>query len=133
MQFRLAAMAIAMVQAATMAQTINPGGVVNIAGLQAPVAPGSAIAILGSNLAASPVSASALPLPVAGGGVSVMVNGSLPAPLFYVSPGQISAQLPYETPLGPAAISVNGSAPAQFTVLQSAPGIMMYGTNRAVA
>ena len=88
-----------------------------------PVAPGSAIAILGTGLAAAPVSATALPLPTTLGGVSVLVNGAL-APLFYVSPGQISAQLPYETPPGPATLSVNGSASVSFTVASSAPGIM---------
>ena len=124
-------LAIAVFQGRALAQTINPGGIVNIAGFQAPVAPGSAIAILGTGLAATPVSATALPLRTTLGGVSVLVNGAL-APLFYVSPGQISAQLPYETPPGPATLSVNGSASVSFTVASSAPGIMTYGSNRAV-
>src|ERR1043166_4588123 len=84
--------------AGAIAQSINPGGIVNIAGFQAPVAPGSAIAILGSNLAAAPAAATALPLPATLGGVSVVVNGTIAAPLFYVSPAQISAQLPFEVP-----------------------------------
>src|SRR5437773_11943920 len=103
-------LAIALWQGDALAQTINPGGVVNIAGFQAPVAPGSAVAILGTNLASAVVSAKALPLPATLGGVSVLVNGTLAAPLFYVSPTQISAQLPYETPPGAATLSVNGSA-----------------------
>jgi uncharacterized protein (TIGR03437 family) len=115
------------------AQTITPGGVVNNAGFQAPVAPGSLIAIFGTDLAAAPASASALPLPTTLGGVTVTVNGNLRLPLIYVSAKQINAQLPFETPLGTATISVNGSAPVSFTVAASAPGIITYGNNRAVA
>jgi uncharacterized protein (TIGR03437 family) len=119
--------------AGSYAQTVTPGGVVNAAGFQAPVAPGSVIAIFGTNLAAAPVSASALPLATTLGNVSVIVNGTLAAPLFYVSPGQINAQLPYETPTGSATLSVNGSTPVSFPVASSAPGIIVYGSDRAVA
>jgi uncharacterized protein (TIGR03437 family) len=115
------------------AQTITPGGIVNAAGFLAPVAPGSVISIFGSNLALSPLAASSLPLPTTLGGVSVLVNGQFAAPLFYVSQSQINAQLPYETQTGSATISVNGSAPVSFMVVASAPGIIVYGTNRAVA
>ena len=45
----------------------------------------------------------------------------------------VNAQLPYETPLGSATLTMNGSAPASFTVAATAPGILVYGTNRAVA
>jgi uncharacterized protein (TIGR03437 family) len=117
----------------TCAQTISPGGIVNAAGFQGPVAPGSVIAIFGTNLAPAPASAAALPLPTTLGGASLLVNGRIAVPLFYVSPGQINAQLPCETPLGPATLTVNGSAPVSFTVAASAPGIIVYGTNRAVA
>ena len=61
------------------------------------------------------------------------MNGTLRVPLFYVSPSQINAQLPYETPPGPATLTVSASAPVSFTVAASAPGIIVYGTNRAVA
>ncbi len=115
------------------AQTVTPGGIVNNAGFQAPVAPGSLIAIFGTNLAATPASASTLPLPTTLGGVTVTVNGNLSVPLIYVSAKQINAQLPFETPAGSATLSVSGSAPASFTVAASAPGILTYGNNRAVA
>ena len=127
------ALALASFHCAAYAQTVSPGGIVNAAGFQTPVAPGSVISIFGANLSAAPVAASALPLPVTLGGVSVLVNGRLAAPLFYVSPGQINAQLPYETPPGEASLSVNGSTPVSFPVAASAPGIVVYGSNRAVA
>ena len=76
------------------------------------------------------MAAAGLPLPNTIGGVSVLVNGTLAAPLFYVNPGQISPQLPCETPPGPATFNgerVGGEAP--FTVAASAPGIMVYGNN----
>ncbi len=126
-------LATAAFHAAAYAQTVSPGGIVNAAGFQAPVAPGSVIAIFGTNLAASTLPASSLPLPTMLGGATVLVNGKLPAPLFYVSPGQINAQLPYETPPGAATLIVNGGTPASFTVAPSAPGVLVYGANRAVA
>jgi uncharacterized protein (TIGR03437 family) len=128
-----ALMAMAAFHAAAYAQTVSPGGIVNAAGFQAPVAPGSVIAIFGTNLAASNLSAPSLPLPTTLGGTTVLVNGKLSAPLFYVSPGQINAQLPYETPPGSATLTVNGGTPASFPVAPSAPGILVYGTNRSVA
>lgn len=115
------------------AQTVTPGGVVNAASFQAPVAPGSLISIFGTDLAATTLAATAAPYPTSLGGVSVVVNGSLAAPLFAVSPGQVNAQLPYETPTGTATLSVNGSARASFAVAASAPGVLAYGSNRAVA
>jgi uncharacterized protein (TIGR03437 family) len=124
---------VAAFQAGSNAQTVTAGGVVNNAGFQAPVAPGSLIAIFGANLAAAPAAASGLPLPTTLGGVSVTVNGTLAVPLIYVSDKQINAQLPYETPVGSATLSVNGSAAVTFSVAASAPGILTYGTNRAVA
>lgn len=114
-------------------QTVSPGGIVNAAGFQAPVAPGSVISIFGANLASTSAPAPGVPLPTTLGGVSVVVNSSLRAPLFYVSPTQINALLPYETLPGSATLSVNGSTPISFTVAASAPGVILYGANRAVA
>jgi uncharacterized protein (TIGR03437 family) len=125
--------AIGVLHAVTYAQTVSPGGIVNAAGFQAPVAPGSVISIFGTSLAASSTGAPGLPLPTTLLGTSLLVNGRIAVPLFYVSPGQINAQLPYETPVGSATLTVNGSAPVSFAVAASAPGIIVYGTNRAVA
>ena len=126
-------LAIAAFHAGAYAQTVSPGGIVNAAGFQAPVAPGSVIAIFGTNLAASTLPAPSLPVPTTLGGATVLVNGKLSAPLFYVSPGQINAQLPYETPPGAATLTVNGGTPASFLVAPNAPGILVYGTNWAIA
>jgi uncharacterized protein (TIGR03437 family) len=115
----------------TYAQTVTPGGVVNAADYNSPVAPGSVIAIFGANLAASTVASSSAPMATTLGGTSVLINGA-PAPLFAVSPGQINAQLPVDTPLGTASLVVNGSAPVSFPVAVSAPGIITYGNNRAI-
>src|SRR5271157_3923204 len=54
---------------------------------------GSIASIFGSNLAASTLPATAVPLPTSLGGTSVAVN-AVAAPLFYVSPSQINFQVP---------------------------------------
>ena len=82
---------------------IYPGGAVNAAGLVAAsqsghgLAPGSIASLFGQNLAASVVSATGYPLQTTLGGTSVIVDGA-PAPLFYVSPGQINFQVPSSVP-----------------------------------
>jgi hypothetical protein len=72
--------------------SIVPGGIVNAASYLQPVSPGSVISIFGSNLADGEYRALTTPLPPTLGGASVSVNGT-PAPLFYVSPTQINAQI----------------------------------------
>jgi uncharacterized protein (TIGR03437 family) len=75
---------------------LNPLGVVNAASFAPvtnPIAPGEIIALFGSGLAAGTVSASSLPLPTTLGNVQVLINGT-PAPLFYVTSGQIAALVP---------------------------------------
>jgi uncharacterized protein (TIGR03437 family) len=59
-----------------------------------PVVPGSLVSIFGVNLASQIAFASAVPLPVTLGGVSVSFNG-IAAPLLFVPPQQINAQLPW--------------------------------------
>jgi len=90
------------------------------------VAPGSIVAIFGSNLASAAVGASGTPLPIDLSGTSVTMNGTA-VPLFYVSGGQINAQLPFEIPAGNVSIQVSvgsQSSPAQnATVASAAPGI----------
>jgi uncharacterized protein (TIGR03437 family) len=66
--------------------------VVNAASWSETISPGSLFSIFGSNLAARQASASA-PLPLTLAGTSVTING-IPAPLAFVSPGQINAQVP---------------------------------------
>lgn len=77
------------------------------------VAPGSLIAVFGQNFTTAPAAASRLPLPNQLADVQLEVAGDAGtsyAPLIYVSPSQINAQLPYG--LTGSAISVrvhNGS------------------------
>ena len=73
-----------------------------------------------------------MPLPSAISDVSATVNG-VPAPLYYVSPGQVNLQIPPQLVAGPAlvVISNNGqSASASITLAEAAPGIF---TNAAGA
>jgi uncharacterized protein (TIGR03437 family) len=59
-------------------------------------------------------------------GVSVVI-GAVSAPLYYVSPGQLNVQIPYETPVNrPVNLTVinNGlTATTTFTVASAAPGL----------
>ena len=54
----------------------------------------------------------------------------IPAPLYYVSPGQVDFQIPYEVSPGPALVQVtsNGvaSISAGVTVQQAAPSILTW-------
>lgn len=122
------------------------GGMVNAASFApapAPIAPGSLVTIFGTNLSASTASAASLPLPTTMGGAQVLMNGR-PAPLVFVSPGQINAQAPWEL-RGNTAVNVrvvNGGAasntivttfasagPGIFTIAPSAAGIVTHGSD----
>src|SRR5437016_4959698 len=67
--------------------------VLNGASYSAVIAPGTWVAIYGTNFAAAPLSAQSVPLPAMLGSVSVNV-GTLAAPLLYVSANQINALIP---------------------------------------
>ena len=115
---------------------IAAGGVVNAASYAAKVAPGSLFSIFGTDLATANQSAASAPLPTSLGGTSVTIGGK-PAPLVFVSPGQINAQIPYEAVLGetvPVIVTVNGVASpvGNVSVVAAAPGIFQFGEKRAV-
>jgi uncharacterized protein (TIGR03437 family) len=59
------------------------------------VAPGTVVAIYGSNLASKAETATTIPLPTTLGGSSVEIGG-ITVPLYYAGPGQINAQAPFE-------------------------------------
>ena len=61
----------------------------------APLAPGTPVQMFGSALSSETDSAGTVPLPVALAQTSMLI-GSIRAPLFYVSPGQVDAQIPPE-------------------------------------
>lgn len=115
---------------------ISAGGVVNAAGFQNTVAPGSIFSIFGTNLATATTGAGSVPLPLNLSGTQVFVNGGL-VPLFFVSPSQINAQMPYEVSSGQQASvvvadSAGSSAGAPVTVNPVAPGLFQFGNNRAI-
>jgi uncharacterized protein (TIGR03437 family) len=76
---------------------INPQGVVNAASFApftAGISPGGLITIYGTNLAGGTQFASSIPFPTNLGNTQVTVNGQN-APIYYVTPGQISVIVPY--------------------------------------
>jgi uncharacterized protein (TIGR03437 family) len=81
---------------------LNPTGIVNAASnapFTARIAPGELLTMYGSNLASSTLTAG-IPFPTTGlGGVHVTIGG-LPAAIYYVSPSQISAIVPYSVTVG---------------------------------
>jgi uncharacterized protein (TIGR03437 family) len=108
-------------------------GVVNGASFAAgqPVAPGALVAIFGTNLSSTTVPGDTVPLSDTINNTSVTFNG-IPAPLVFVSSGQINAQMPWEA-LNPSATSgtvnvvvTNGtqqSQPITVQLAQIAPGV----------
>jgi hypothetical protein len=91
---------------ATIALTASGGTL--LGGMDAArIAPGTIVSILGDNMsdetAAAPAGATTLPTKLAG--VRVYVDG-MEAPLLYVSPGQINAQIPWETHYETTSVSV---------------------------
>jgi uncharacterized protein (TIGR03437 family) len=121
------------------APIVTDKGVVNNLNpvLGAPVAPGTVAAIYGSNLASSTLGATALPLPTTLGGTQVVIGGIV-APLFFVSPGQINAQIPPELPDNSTAdvlVVANGNVSIPRTIQLGAvnPGIAAYASGRVIA
>ena len=91
--------------------------------------------MFGSQLSPVTQSASSVPLPLSTSGVAVLVNG-IAAPLYYVSPGQLNVQIPYETTANSSAVvsvNNNGQVTTQsFQVAAAAPGIFTDSTGALV-
>src|SRR5574340_704714 len=107
------------------------------------VTPGSLVSIFGSELAGSLLQADSIPLATQLGNVSVTFN-DIPAPLLFVSGGQINAQLPWNVlPAGTTSGTVNvvvtrGGAPSlpkAAQVVPLSPGIFAvnFGSGPAIA
>jgi uncharacterized protein (TIGR03437 family) len=97
----------------------------NAASFQKSMAPGMLMSLFGTHLSITTKGADSVPLPQRLEGVTVTVNG-IPAPLWYVSPGQINLQIPFETPTGPAIVAVNNNGRVASTMIRvdaAAPGI----------
>jgi uncharacterized protein (TIGR03437 family) len=115
---------------------ISSGGVVNAASFTPRLAPGSLFSIFGTDLATAQENAASVPLPKALSGTSVTIGGK-EAPLVFVSPTQINAQVPYELQEGssvPVIVKVHGVASPERAVqiVKAAPGIFQFGEKRAV-
>jgi len=121
------------------AQTPLQGGVsvVNAAGFQpGPVSPGSLVAIFGSDFAPEARLAFRVPWPKVLANTSVLVDG-VAAPLAFVSPSQINAQVPYETKLGLVTVTVVAGRrvmpPVAVRVQPTEPGLFVDSQRHVVA
>ncbi|HUE04811.1 MAG TPA: hypothetical protein VMR62_34990 [Bryobacteraceae bacterium] len=115
------------------APIVNAGGVVNDGNYSSQgVAPGSIVAIFGTNLASKVAITDTIPISTALDTVTSVTFNGTPAGLYFVGPLHINAQLPYESlPSGSSSATVNvivttntGSSTAQtVNVLPAVPGI----------
>ncbi|MEX2261060.1 MAG: metallophosphoesterase [Bryobacteraceae bacterium] len=104
--------------------TISEQGVVNAASYTTRLAPGGLISIFGRNLADGSYNAGKFPLPTELGGVRVMLDRA-PIPLLAVTPGQVNAQLPFDS-AGPGTLSIstpNGVDGKAVVISSAAPGV----------
>ncbi|MFN7997184.1 MAG: hypothetical protein U0Q18_26450 [Bryobacteraceae bacterium] len=128
------------------APVVNAGGVGNNGSYDpSGVAPGSIVAIFGTNLAGSLAIASTVPLSTTLGNVTSVTFNNIPAPLYFVGPLQIDAQLPWGvlqsgTTTGTVSVVVTGpggsSAPQNVNIVPTLPGIFtvnQQGTGQAIA
>jgi uncharacterized protein (TIGR03437 family) len=113
---------------------LNPLGVLNAASSAPagnPISPGEFISLYGTGLAKSAQTA-APPYPATLNGVTVLVNNKQ-APLYFVSPGQINALVPYATQGPTATIVVQSGAASSNTVTvpvaATAPGVFSQDTS----
>jgi uncharacterized protein (TIGR03437 family) len=123
---------------------LNPTGVLNYgsyAPFTAGVSPGEIIALFGTNLAPGSASASAAEvqtqLPTMLDGVQVLIDG-LKAPLYYVTPGQIVAIVPYASSTFPVvSIEVNNNGTPSNVVSEfvnvTTPGAPTYPTPNGIS
>lgn len=110
---------------------LDPGGVVNAASfapITNPIAPGELITLFGNGLAGRLTVADGAPFPTSLGGVQVTINGTM-APIYYVSPTQVSVIVPYsmstDNSLASIQLTNNGvqSNTVQVYTAPTAPGI----------
>jgi uncharacterized protein (TIGR03437 family) len=129
---RLAILSVLLTSVALAQPAISSGGVLDGAGFvvgQA-VAPGSLVSIFGTGLATSLLQGDTVPLSTNIGGTSVTMNG-IPAPLYFVSTGQVNAQVPWDVlPAGSTSgttdvvVSLNG-----VTSISSAVNVGQFSPN----
>lgn len=108
---------------------LAPNGVVEGAGFtpQWPLAPGAIVSLFGTTFASGQSLAGNIPLERSLGGTSVRIGGE-DAPLYYVGPGQINAQVPFTAQVGETVsivVNANGklTAPQSYLIAPAEPGI----------
>jgi uncharacterized protein (TIGR03437 family) len=117
----------------------NATAVANAASFAQRVSPGALASIFGTNFGTATVQGDlgllTNALPTSLSGVSVSVNGT-PAPLLFVSPGQINFQMPWKTQTGTASVAVmiNGgpSNTIEVPVQTAAPGLFVQADGSAI-
>jgi uncharacterized protein (TIGR03437 family) len=113
--------------------TLSSGGVGNGFSYKQQISPGAAAVLYGTGLAGPRVTG---PVPLQNNlaGIQVLVNGEI-APLYYVSPGQINFQVPWDIKTGTASISVKVNAVTSNTVtvpvVSAGPGLYSVVQNYA--
>ncbi|MBK5293157.1 MAG: hypothetical protein JJE04_15975 [Acidobacteriia bacterium] len=118
-----------------------PNGILNNLhpNLGAPISPGMIVQIFGSGLGGAAVQPPLIQgsLPTQFGDVSVIVGG-MRAPLYFLSPGQINAQIPFELKAGEQhQVIVRAgraiSTPESVNVASSQPGLLGFPDGRLIA
>ena len=114
---------------------LNPTGIVNAASyapFTAGVSNGELLNLYGVNLAGSTLVSPTAPYPTMLAGVQVMVNG-ITAPIYYVTPGEVSIIVPFEVTSATAQFQVinNGTSSNVVTELvnQTTPGVFTVNSN----
>jgi uncharacterized protein (TIGR03437 family) len=110
-------------------------GITNAASYQQGFSTGEILSIFGSLLAGSAQSAATVPLPTTLAGATVTINGTA-APIYYASPTQINAQIPYGNYCGqsgciaaPVTVTYNGqTVTASIPIASYSPGIFIDST-----
>jgi uncharacterized protein (TIGR03437 family) len=100
--------------------SISQGGVAEPWTNSQGLAPGAWVSLYGSNLASSTLTwspAAGQPLPTSLGGVNVTIDGQ-PAPISFISPGQLNVLVPAAVRTGPIQISVsnNGNVGSPYSI-----------------
>jgi len=103
----------------------------------APASPGLVLAIYGKNMASAPAVPDAVPLPRQLAGTSVLIGG-IQAPLYYVSPGQITLQVPAELAANaPYDVVVQSgerfSTPKRLVLAKLSPGVAALADGHVIA
>jgi uncharacterized protein (TIGR03437 family) len=121
---------------------LSVGGIANAASYQQAYAPGMLVAVFGSALGSFVQSAATIPLPQYLAGFYAFVSWGtaepVQVPLWYVSPGQVNLQIPYEVPTsGLVTLSVfdpynSNGVNYNMRMSPAAPGIFTDGSGNAV-